>query len=164
MIATIHNCYRNLTRLLAKTKPGGDHLILPADPVALKTSNSGIFCLPQQALALSDEQACQLVSSINDQLLHSMNGVELSVGSCPKQWWLQVPVNTKVKTVALAKVEGREISRFMPSGPDGASYRALMTEIQMLLHNHQVNQKRRAANELTVDSIWLGRKAKWWWL
>jgi len=44
---------------------------------------------------------------------------------------------------------------FMPAGRDGARIRSLMNEIQMLLHEHPVNQGRERARLLPVNGWWL---------
>jgi hypothetical protein len=44
---------------------------------------------------------------------------------------------------------------FMPSGPDGARVRSLMNEIQMLVHEHPVNERRVRARKLPANAWWL---------
>jgi len=52
-------------------------------------------------------------------------------------------------------VVGHDIHGFLPSGPDGASVRRLMCEIEMWLFEHRVNQRRAAAGALPVTGLWI---------
>jgi hypothetical protein len=44
---------------------------------------------------------------------------------------------------------------FMPSGESAASYRNLISEVEMALHDHEVNQVRQAIGLAPVNSLWL---------
>ena len=46
-------------------------------------------------------------------------------------------------------------TEYMPSGDDAASYRNLRSEIEMALHDHEVNRYREEQGELAVNSLWL---------
>lgn len=46
-------------------------------------------------------------------------------------------------------------SEFLPAGKDTASYRNLLSEIEMSLHDHEVNQRRIAEGEHPINSMWL---------
>lgn len=44
---------------------------------------------------------------------------------------------------------------FLPSGDDTAAHRNLLSEIEMALHEHEVNQRREANGQQPVNSLWL---------
>jgi len=44
---------------------------------------------------------------------------------------------------------------FLPQGPGAAAFRNLQSEIEMALHDHEVNQRRVAAGKQPVNSLWL---------
>jgi len=46
-------------------------------------------------------------------------------------------------------------SEFLPAGEDTASYRNLLSEIEMSLHDHEVNQRRIDQGEQPINSMWL---------
>jgi hypothetical protein len=52
-------------------------------------------------------------------------------------------------------VAGHNVHDFMPAGRDGSRIRSLMNEIQMLLHEHPVNQRRERVGQLPVNGWWL---------
>lgn len=47
------------------------------------------------------------------------------------------------------------LEQVMPRGPDAAGLRRLMTELQMVLHEHPVNQRRAQRGVLEVNALWL---------
>lgn len=58
---------------------------------------------------------------------------------------------------------GRPLGDYLPTGPDGLKLNAWMTEIQMFLQNHPVNQIRRDQQIPTVDILWFEKKKLWGW-
>ncbi len=52
-------------------------------------------------------------------------------------------------------VDGRAPDEFMPAGDDATTHDLLLSELQMALHDHEVNQQRVASGKLPVNSIWL---------
>jgi hypothetical protein len=43
----------------------------------------------------------------------------------------------------------------MPEGRDGQLIRRLMNELQMVLHEHPVNERRAAQGQRTINAVWL---------
>ncbi len=52
-------------------------------------------------------------------------------------------------------IDGRPPDEFMPVGAGAAAHDTLLSELQMALHDHQVNMQRAAVGERSVNSIWL---------
>ena len=50
---------------------------------------------------------------------------------------------------------GRNIHDYMPGGPQGARIRSVMNEIQMVLHEHAVNERRTRMRQLPINALWL---------
>ncbi len=50
---------------------------------------------------------------------------------------------------------GRDIHDFMPGGPHGARLRSILNEIQMVLHEHPVNERRARLRQLPINALWL---------
>lgn len=46
-------------------------------------------------------------------------------------------------------------SDFLPQGPQAAAFRNLQGEIEMALHEHEVNQRRAEAGKQPVNSLWI---------
>jgi hypothetical protein len=65
----------------------------------------------------------------------------------------EVPIATAA--VSPAAVDGCAPDEFMPAGDDAGTHDLLLSELQMALHDHEVNQKRAASGKRSFNSIWL---------
>jgi hypothetical protein len=65
----------------------------------------------------------------------------------------QVPIATAM--VPAHVVDQRVPSEYLPAGDNAASYRNLLSEIEMSLHDHEVNQRRLAAGQQPINSLWV---------
>jgi hypothetical protein len=65
----------------------------------------------------------------------------------------QEPIATAA--VSPAVVDGREPDQFMPAGEHAAAHDRLLSELQMALHDHEVNQQRVASGRRPANSIWI---------
>lgn len=52
-------------------------------------------------------------------------------------------------------VDQQRPDEFLPAGDDTAGHRNLLSEIEMALHEHEVNRTREANGQLPVNSLWL---------
>lgn len=62
-----------------------------------------------------------------------------------------------ISTAALPAymVDGQVPSEFLPAGEGAADYRNLLGEIEMSLHDHEVNQRRVEAGQRPINSLWI---------
>ena len=51
-------------------------------------------------------------------------------------------------------VDGRAPDEYMPAGENVATHDKLLSELQMALHSHELNQRRTAGGRHSVNSIW----------
>lgn len=58
-------------------------------------------------------------------------------------------------TVAAYAVDQQPPNEFLPAGEGAAAYRGLVSEIEMALHDHAVNDNRQAAGLPPINSLWL---------
>lgn len=54
-----------------------------------------------------------------------------------------------------ATLTGRNIHDYLPAGRDGARMRSRMNEIQMLLHDHAINERRTSTRAAPINALWL---------
>jgi hypothetical protein len=61
-----------------------------------------------------------------------------------------------IATAAMSSsvLDGREPDEFMPAGEDATAYLKLTSELQMCLHEHEVNLRREAEGLLPINSVW----------
>ena len=69
-------------------------------------------------------------------------------------WYLWTDKELTVNTFSLRHFSHYRLRELMPKGSDAPELRRLMTEVQMLLHAHPVNQKREINGILPVNALW----------
>lgn len=131
-----------LTVLGAAEEPG-EGAWARADPVHLRLLRDRAVIVPGEALALSAEEGTALVASINRHF-----GERLEVrAAAPARWVARLAEPLELPAHPALALAGTEAS---PGPAD-----ALLTEIQMVLHEHPVNEAREARGAPAVNSVWL---------
>lgn len=125
---------------------------LRADPVHLQVDRDHARLLEGAALDLSIAEALELAESINAHF--SEDGIHLKVDGALR-WYLTCDRNLDVDMSPPGYAAGRNVEHFLPAGDSGGYWNALLTELQMLLYSHPVNQQRREQDRLAVNSLWL---------
>ncbi len=125
---------------------------LCATPVHLETRRNALVLTGPAALNVSGAESAALAGTLAGHL--GEEGVTLHVGK-PGQWFVQIDVAPAMTTTPLERVLGRDVREFLPQGADARRWHRLMTEMQMLLHTHAVNDAREAAGEPPLNSVWL---------
>jgi hypothetical protein len=123
-----------------------------AQPVHFVAGLDHLRLAPLAQAALADGDASALGALVSSHF----NSGELTVAAFVQGAWLlrfdrAIDCSTQPPDAAV----GRNVHDFMPAGRDGARIRSLMNEIQMLLHEHPVNQRRERARLLPVNGWWL---------
>jgi len=123
-----------------------------AQPVHFAAGLDHLRLAPLAQAALTDEDASTLGALVSS---HFSTG-ELTVAAFVQgAWLLRFDRSIDCSTQPPDTVVGRNVHDFMPAGRDGARVRSLMNEIQMLLHEHPVNQRREQARLLPVNGWWI---------
>ncbi len=124
---------------------------LRADPVHLRIMRDRIVLTDNSALELSQLEADALASTIGQHFGDALHPLPLR----PKRWYVRYARPPRLVTTPISVATGRAIEPLLPQGDDATSCRAQLNELQMLLHEHPVNQAREARGELPVNSLWL---------
>ncbi len=135
---------------LRRAADGSADAWLCLDPVHWRVEREGIILDDPSCLALSWEEARALCASVAS--LFATWG-ELAV-SAPGQWEIRLTRSPMLETRALPEASGKAIDPCLPGGPDGVTWRRSLSEAQILLHSHPVNQARATAGRPTVNSLW----------
>jgi len=69
--------------------------------------------------------------------------------------YLHVNDDLDVSTYSLSEAMGRDVGKHMPHGTHGMKFQAFLNEVQMLLHDHPINQALEERGLLAVNSLWL---------
>lgn len=123
---------------------------LRADPVSLQAGADNV-----QVGSVGDvdhDQARALVAALNAHFDGRGGRLEAPV---PQRWYLHLPAEPGLHTRPLAELAGRDLGAHLPQGPAAARWQAWLTEAQMLLHQHPVNQARQSRGLAPINSLWL---------
>ena len=102
-------------------------------------------------LVLTAADAAELVQALNQHVADRGFSFATAVGG---SWLMRCARAVDCVTHEPAEAAGQNVHDFMPAGLAGAQLRSLMNEIQMLLHEHPVNERRQRRGELTVNALW----------
>ena len=143
-----------------------NHYWLRADPVHLRLERNQIVLADSQIFRITAEEAEQLADLLNWHF--AADGCDLPshhaatarqelifLPLAPDRWYLRVAEIPALQTHALSAVAGGNINALLPSGTDSMHWQGLFNEVQMLLHEHPLNQAREARGELAINGIWL---------
>ena len=126
-------------------------LWLRADPVHVSADRDGLILIDHNRFVLNQRDALALAADIN--LLFQPYGISIEV-PVPTRWYLRVNENYEIKTVPVDSIVGKDILPFMPTGDDRINVIQLMNDIQMTLHNSDVNKRRETEKQLPINSVW----------
>jgi hypothetical protein len=136
------------------------HENLPADtgywlcatPVHLETRRNALMLTDPAALSISAEESTAFATMLSEHL-HEEH-ITLHAPQ-PHQWFLRCDTPPAMTTTSLDTVTARDIRTYLPQGADSARWHRILTEIQMLLHAHPLNDAREARGLPAVNSVWL---------
>jgi len=131
----------------------GDHLWLSADPAWVQPDLNGVRLLACGKLQLEMDEAQAFAESL--QPVFDEAGFALHVSS-PDRWHLRLPPGTTMPALAAPEQAlGEDLSQHLPQGQEGRSWRILLNEIQVLLHQHPQNAERSMRGLPPINSLWL---------
>ena len=125
---------------------------LCATPVHLETRRNALVLTDPTALEITAEASAAFAATLADHLREE--SVTLHAPQ-PDRWFLRCDATPAMTTSSLGAVTGRDVRPFLPQGADSARWHRVLTEMQMLLHSHPVNDAREASGRLPVNSVWL---------
>lgn len=130
----------------------GDAVWFCADPVNLVPDIHSLLLTDPRRLALTVDDRSALRRLILESGL--LDGMTLVTGQSGR-WYLKLDTPRTVSTQAPYAAVGKDVTAWLPSGPWAAEWMTRLTELQMLLHQCEFNQRREAAGELPVNSLWI---------
>lgn len=140
-----------LTRLV-DANDCGEKIWLRADPVYLRVDRDRVFLFDAaSAFSLTQVEANHFINELNT--FYAEDGLQFSAPA-PTRWYVSLPDLPKLITHPVADVLGRDIHAYMPDGDDKMVWQRRLNEVQMLLHQCQVNTDREARGELPINSVW----------
>ena len=128
-----------------------------ADPISLHAEQQDARLVPVELLQLADTESTQIIADLNAHL--NADGLRLVQGKKQRWYLIGAPVSS-LTAAPVSQLAGRAVGSFMTvhgneHTPDSAVLQRLGSELQMLLHDHPVNQQRVSAGQQPVNALWL---------
>ncbi len=124
--------------------------LLLAQPVHLSLQRDS-FAL-DSLLVLSAEEYLALTTHLND--FFAEDGITLIPSATQQYWFLKTDSPWQLTTLPVQAALHRNIQAWMPQGLDANKLRQIINQVQMLLHEHPMNQKRLQKGLPEINSIW----------
>lgn len=138
-------------RLLARqqTVPAA---IWCCDPVALQADRDSAVLLGNEHLSITPDESNTLLADLNQHFAEQ--GLRFS-SVTPQQWLVQLPRALTLTTTPLNQAHWQNVRHCAVAGADAQQWRVWLNEIQMLLHQHPLNQRREERATPPINSVWL---------
>jgi len=124
-----------------------------ADPAYVRPDLTGARLLASgDALRLDAQEAEAFVSALRPSFGDA--GMPIDAPR-PARWYVRLPREAKLPPMASPEEAlGEDLFEHLPEGPEGRRWRALLSEAQVILHQHPLNAARVAAGKPPVNSLW----------
>jgi hypothetical protein len=121
-------------------------------PVHWRVGASEISLVDPAQLALAEDESRALLEAVHP--LFESEGYLLLYGA-PLAWYAAHESLAGLRSASLDRVIGRRIDPWLAPLERARSVRRLQNEVQMLLHEHPLNEAREARGLPVVNSFWL---------
>jgi len=126
---------------------------MQADAIHLAAGLNEVTLVPLSGnFELTAEECAALTPALHDHLLG--NDLKLHRTSA-NGWLIESTEDWRVETVSAEFALRHEWRDALPSGGGAGALRRLMTELQMVLHEHPVNTRRAAKGMPAANALWL---------
>ena len=132
--------------------PAATGLWFLLQPVHLHVARDHLVLTDPWALQAGDEEARALFDAIAPLVREA--GHELALGDA-RHWFLRADGWDGLRTCTPAAASGHNVDIWLPRGPGERDWRRLHNEMQMLWHQHPVNERRDAAGLPRINALWL---------
>lgn len=122
-----------------------------ADPVHLRPQGTELFLVRGADLDISPDEAAALAGAL--ETLTRDHHADFRV-LAPGAWVVATGEHARLRTTPVSAAHGRSIDPLLPRGEDARHWMRLLSEMQMLLHAHPVNEARERTGRPTVNSLW----------
>ena len=121
-----------------------------AAPVHLRADRDRLLLFAGEALEPDPEDALRLVDEFN--AAFAEDGLSLTVAD--GDWLLFAKAPPGPDLPPLTRVAGQYMDTVLPTDAAARPWRQLLNEVQMMLHEHPVNQAREARGEAAINGLW----------
>lgn len=131
----------------------GDAQWLRADPAWVRADMMTARMFAHGELGLSAQEVVALTPDLTE--LFAEHDLVFDAPT-PTRWYLRCPDDLQLPPfVDPDDAIGDDLKLHLPQGAAGKRWRVLTNDLQILLHNHPVNERRVARGAAAVNSLWL---------
>lgn len=122
------------------------------DPVFLRANLREVVLSDARGLSLELDEARRFAGMVNTHFAAESWRIEVLH---PERWYLGFEQAQGFTTTPLSLVSGSNIEDCLPSGIDAPRWHAVLNEVQMLLHDCELNRERQLRGLPPVNGLWL---------
>jgi len=139
-------------RMWGQTGDRPTHWIAAADPVYLEPQLDHLVLHAVRSGGIPPAEMRELIDH-----LQSLLAVDKKYGFTRIGSYGYLSATSPIATASMPAyvVDKQRPDDFLPSGEDTAEHRNLLSEIEMALHEHEVNSNRESSGRWPVNSLWL---------
>lgn len=143
-------------RMWGQTGDRPTNWIAAADPVYLEPRLDHLFLHALRRNGVPADQMRALIDHLQSTLA-STGDENVKIGFVRLGTYCYLTAKPPIATAMVPAyvVDQQSPNEFLPSGDESATHRNLISEIEMALHEHEVNQNREQNGEQPVNSLWL---------
>ena len=123
-----------------------------ASPVVVMPNRDHLDLAQIRGFEISLDEAQSFCDEFNDYFKE--DGFYFSFDSVDR-WYCHTDKGFAVSDLSPYYAEGKNIAEHIPQGKDGAMWRKIFNDIQLLLHHSATNQKRLQLGKPEFNSLWL---------
>jgi len=122
-----------------------------ADPVHLQVDRDALILVEATRYELRQPEARALLETLNQ---HFDRAALHFSAPTPQRWYARLAQSPAIETVPVHEAAGRNVDALLPRGEQALFWHRIFNEIQMLLHEHPVNQAREERGLPAINSVW----------
>lgn len=124
---------------------------LRADPVTMRADRTQVYTTSCGFGDLDEAERGEINRIVLDALRHD----GISASDCQDgHWCFALDAPLEFEFMPLHQVLGLDVAEALPSSPAAVPWKRLLTEIQVDLHQGEVNARRRAGGLQEINSVW----------
>ena len=131
---------------------GDSRYWLRVDPVTLTADMTRVFMTAHGLADVDETERAALRSCVRDTLAEA--GHRLFHG-CSERWLLALESAPPFTFMPLGDALGLDMAEALPNESAAREWRRLLTDLQVALHNTEVNERRRARGMREINATWI---------
>lgn len=126
--------------------------VLRADPVHLRADPSRLVLFAPRHLEVTPTEGDQLIGALND--VYAEQDLNFLRGASPERWYIAGAGLPELLAPSPSSLDGETLEPDRQSRRQMGVLQTIWTEIQMLFHDHPVNEARVGKHKPAINSVW----------